>query len=136
MFLNVLLLIFGLSLCPLLASITCGDREVYVKFVKKTTKWANEESWQVMTGFSLVYESPPLTDDQVITIETCITSSSFNYYYVKMMDSGDDSWSDGAWLEIYGINNNLAVKLMMTEKSVEEYVRLSLYAPINKNAEW
>ena len=47
-----------------------------------------------------------------------------------MKDSGNT-----AWLEVYGVNGNRALKVMMTETAQED-VNMSLYAPINKNAEW
>ena len=47
-----------------------------------------------------------------------------------MQDSGNT-----AWLEVYGVNGNRTLKVMMTETAQED-VNMSLYAPINKNAEW
>ena len=44
-------------------------------------------------------------------------------------------WTSGAWLEIYGINENLVFKGMMTTSKTEE-VPLSLYSPINKGDTW
>lgn len=69
------------------------------------------------------------------TIETCLTASTNSQYVLRMLDSGNVAWSSGAWLEVYGVNGNLALKVMMTETS-QESVNMSLYAPINKNAEW
>ena len=52
-----------------------------------------------------------------------------------MNDSYGDSWTDGGWIEVYGINGNMAFKGMMAEARTETHP-ISLYAPINKNAEW
>ena len=118
-----------------LHSITCGSDKVYAKFVKKTTNWASEESWQILDGTAVLYTSPSLTNSQTRMIETCLTATTNSQYVLKMKDTASDSWSNGAWMEIYGVNGNLALKVMMTEGR-EETVNLSLYAPINKNAEW
>lgn len=50
-----------------------------------------------------------------------------------MNDSFGDSWTDGGWIEVYGINGNMAFKGMMAEGRTETHP-ISLYAPINKNA--
>ena len=64
------------------------------------------------------------------TIETCLATSTNNQYVLRMQDSGNT-----AWLEVYGVNGNQMLKVMMTETTQED-VNMSLYAPINENAEW
>ena len=129
------ILSFSQPLTQNLNSVSCSDGQVYVRFVKKTEHYSSEESWQLLSGSSTIYTSPSLKNSQTRTIETCLTATTNNQYTLKMKDSFGDSWSNGAWLEIYGVNDNLALKVMMTEKR-EETTNLSLYAPINKNAEW
>ena len=116
-------------------SLDCESSQVYAKFVKKTANWAGEESWQILNGATVIYTSPSLSNYAIRTIETCLTASANSQYTLKMKDTAGDAWSDGAFLEIYGINNNLAFKVMMTAGR-EETMNLSLYAPINKNEEW
>ena len=116
-------------------SLDCESSQVYAKFVKKTVDWAGEESWQILNGTTVIYTSPSLSNYAIRTIETCLTASANSQYTLKMKDTGNDAWSNGAFLEIYGINNNLAFKVMMTAGR-EETMNLSLYAPINKNEEW
>ena len=116
-------------------SLECESSKVYAKFVKKTANWAGEESWQILNGATVIYTSPSLSNYATRTIETCLTASANSQYTLKMKDTANDAWSDGAFLEIYGINNNLAFKVMMTAGR-EETMNLSLYAPINKNEEW
>ena len=129
------ILSFGQPVSQSARSVSCSGSRVYAKFVKKTLSWASEESWQVLGGSLTLYSSPSLGDSQTYTIETCLTATSNHQFTLRMMDSYGDSWSNGAWLEIYGVNDNLALKVMMTE-SIMEDVNFSLYAPINKNAEW
>ena len=52
-----------------------------------------------------------------------------------MKDSGEDTWSNGAWISIEGINGNLVFKQMMTARITEDYL-FSLYSPINKGSTW
>ena len=52
-----------------------------------------------------------------------------------MRDSANDAWTDGAWIQIEGMNGNIVYKGMMTEKSVQTE-QFSLYSPINKNDTW
>ena len=95
-------------------SLDCDSSKVYAKFVKTTKSWPGEESWQILNGGSVIYTSPSLSGNTVRTIETCLTASANSQYTLKMKDTASDSWSNGAWLEIYGVNGNLALKVMMT----------------------
>ena len=52
-----------------------------------------------------------------------------------MLDTLDDSWADGAWIMVEGINGNIMYKAMMTERSIQTE-SLSLYSPINKGDTW
>ena len=79
---------------------------------------------------SLVYTSPSLLNNDVRTIETCLAASTNSQYVLRMQDSDNT-----AWLEVYGVNGNRTLKVMMTETTQED-TNMSLYAPINKNAEW
>lgn len=115
------------NLVSLALSLDCDSSQVYAKFMKKTINWASEESWQLLNGSTTVYSSPSLTNSETRTIETCLTATTNNQYILRMKDTANDSWSDGAWLEIYGVNGNLALKVMMTEGSTET-MNLSLYA--------
>ena len=72
---------------------------------------------------SLVYTSPSLLNNDVRTIETCLATSTNNQYVLRIQDSGNT-----AWLEVYGVNGNRTLKVMMTETTQED-VNMSLYAP-------
>ena len=52
-----------------------------------------------------------------------------------MVDSGNNSWDDGAWIAIYGSNENCVYKNFMSELETERSL-FSLYAPVNKNEQW
>ena len=103
--------------------------------MKKTTNWASEESFKILSGSTVAYTSPTLVDSQVRTLEVCLPASTNSQYSLEMNDSFGDSWTDGGWIEVYGINGNMAFKGMMAEGRTETHP-ISLYAPINKNAEW
>ena len=108
---------------------------MYVKIMKKTTNYASEESFKILSGSTVAYTSPTLVDNQVRTLEVCLPASTNSQYSLEMNDSYGDSWTDGGWIEVYGINGNMAFKGMMAEGRTETHP-ISLYAPINKNAEW
>ena len=117
------------------AQITCDSDKVYAKITKVTKDWANEESFKIFSGETIVYTSPSLQNSATRTLETCLPASTNNQYRLEMYDSQNDSWADGAWLSIEGINGNLAFKGMMTEASTEIFP-ISLYSPINKQSTW
>lgn len=52
-----------------------------------------------------------------------------------MYDKTVTSWSDGAWIIIYGVNGNRVLRTIMIEK-MNEYNQFSLNYPINKNEAW
>ena len=116
-------------------SIDCESNQVYLKIMKKTGNWANEESFVISAGGAAIYTSPSLSVSEVRTLEVCLTASTNSQYSLEMKDTYGDSWTDGGWIELYGINGNMAFKGMMTEGRTETHL-FSLYAPINKNAEW
>ena len=88
-----------------------------------------------MSGDSSLFTSPSLADYQTRTLETCLPNSVNQQYSLKMLDSGNDSWHSGAWIELIGINGNVVLKAMMTEGS-EEIIPLSLYSPIHVCSVW
>ncbi|KNB41579.1 hypothetical protein JH06_5160 [Blastocystis sp. subtype 4] len=123
------------SLAILASSLICPSNQVYVKMTKKTASWAGEESFKILSGSTVVYTSPSLVNNQERVIEQCITASNHNQYTLQMSDSAGDSWSDGAWLMIEGINGNVMYKVMMTESRTQTEP-LSLYSPINLGSDW
>ena len=46
-----------------------------------------------------------------------------------------DSWTDGAWIALYGVDGNLVFKNLMSERTTQIYY-FSLYAPIHFREEW
>ena len=113
----------------------CPSDQVYAKITKVTKSWASEESFKILNGESEFYASPSFEDNSERVLETCLGSPTNNIYSLHMYDSGGDSWSDGAWISIEGINGNLVFKQMMTAGSIETY-QFSLYYPINKGDTW
>ena len=100
-----------------------------------TGSWAQEESFTISSGSTVVYTSPSLVNNSERTIETCLPSSSNHVYTLTMKDTANDAWTDNAWIMIKDINDNPVLKYMMTAKSTET-VDFALYSPINMNADW
>ena len=123
------------SIVALALSLDCDSNQNYLKIIKKTGSWANEESFDIRNGNTALYTSPSLTNNQVRTIETCLTSTTHSIYTLRMKDSAGDGWSNLAYIELYGIHGNMVYKGMMVEKRLEE-VQFSLYTPIGYGASW
>ena len=116
-------------------SIDCASGTDYAKIIKKTDSWASEESFTISSGSTVLFTSPTLVDNQERAIEVCLTASANHIYTLKMMDSRNDSWTNGAWIAIVDINDNTVFKELMTDKTAETY-DFALYSPITKGSEW
>ena len=88
-----------------------------------------------MSGTTSLYQSPTLTDNQLRTLEVCLSATTNSQYTLTMHDTFGDGWSDGAYIEIQTINDNTILKVFMSER-FDETVQFSLYSPINKGAVW
>ena len=129
----------ALMLLPLVAvatsTIACPNGQTYLKIVKKTLSWASEESFMIISGSQTLYTSPSLVNNDERTLETCLTAAANNQYTLKMKDTFGDSWTNGGWIKLYSINENIVFKGFM-DQSREQDVPFSLYSPIDKNAVW
>ena len=103
--------------------------------IKKTGDNANEESFQILGGTTVLYTSPTFANSATRTLETCLATSSSNIYTLKMKDKGNDSWANGAYIEIQSVYGNTVFKGMMTDNTQETY-QFSLLTPIGHNADW
>ena len=117
------------------STLDCPSDKVYATIIKKTSVWAREESFTVSANGAVSYTSPGLFDKQERTLEVCLPATTNSIYTLTMKDRHNDSWTDGAWIEIKDINDHTVLKYIMTDYT-EETVDFSLYSPINKNAEW
>ena len=107
-----------------------------MKFVKKSANYyANEESFKIYDGSTLLYTSPIFANNENRVIEKCITSTTNNQYKIDLLDSYGDSWTTGSHLTIFGQYGNAIFKNMLTAPRKETYT-LSLYYAIEKNALW
>ena len=107
-----------------------------MKFVKKCGEsFADEESFEVYSGSTLLYTGTGFANNEERTIEQCLTSSTNNQYTVKLIDSYGDCWSSGAHLAIYGKSGNVVFKSMLTDSS-EETHQFSLYYGISESDQW
>ena len=117
-------------------SIQCSSNQDYVKITKKTGDYdAFQESFEIVSGSSVLFTSSSFLDNQEYVYEVCLNASSNHIFTLVMKDSGGYSWSVGAWIEIEGMNGNIVYKGMMAEDSVQTE-QFSLYSPINKNDSW
>ena len=103
--------------------------------MKRTGQYASEESFTITSGSAVVFSSPTLADVEDRTFELCIPNTANGLFLLTMNDGMSDSWSDGAWILIEGVNGNTVLKTMMTEL-VSETARFALYSPINKDDTW
>ena len=116
-------------------SLDCTETENYVKIIKKNERYADEEAFAVKYGTTTLIQSITLTSQTTQTFEYCIAKNPKNLYTLELIDSANDSWTNGAWIEIRGIYDNVVFKNMMIASGKETY-DLSLNYPIMKNAEW
>ena len=116
-------------------SLDCSDGQNYAMIIKKTGDNANEESFQILGGTTVLYTSPTFANSATRTLETCLATSSSNIYTLKMKDKGNDSWANGAYIEIHSVYGNTVFKGMMTDNTQETY-QFSLLTPIGHNADW
>ena len=117
------------------AILNCSESEVYVRITKKTYEFADEESFRILDGTEVVYNSPPFVDLDERVLEICLPPSKDYQYTLSMHDSGGNSWTNGAWIRIQGTDENIAYMGMMSQKSDED-VPFSLLTPIHKGETW
>ena len=106
-----------------------------MKITKKTAEFANEESFTILDGSTVLYESPPFADSEERILEVCLPATDFYQYTIHMHDSAGNSWTNGAWIKMEGFDGNLAYMGMMSQKSDED-VPFSLYTAIPKKSTW
>ena len=97
--------------------------------------FASEESYKILNGTAELLTSPGFSNDNQTTNEYCIDGTTNNQYTLRLIDSGRDRWSSGAWVSVAGIYGNVFLKAVMNEKVTEDFA-LSLYYPVMKNEEW
>lgn len=76
-----------------LADLTCENNQNYVKFYKYSGNSANDESFVIKSGNSIVYTSPTLENYKLRTLEACLPSSTNSQYVLEMKDSDNNRWS-------------------------------------------
>ncbi len=85
------------------SALDCSSNQVYTKITKKTASFASEESFTIYSGSTVVYSSPSLTNNEERVIEVCLSGSTNHQYTLEMSDTYGDSWSDGAWIKLFGV---------------------------------
>ena len=115
-------------------SIQCSSNQDYVKITKYTGTYPNRESFEIVSGSSTLFTSPPFSNNQQYVYEVCLNASSNHIYTLIMKDSYGDGWQSG-WISMNDINDNTIFKNTMIRGSQESY-QFALYSPINKNDNW
>ena len=118
---------------------TCPSNQVYVHITKKSTIYANEESFKILAGETVIYSTTePFSNNHEDTIIQCLAPTTNHVYTLRLLDEYGDSWSQGAWISLKGINGNTVLKAFMigTGANVPEDLTFSLYSPINKGEAW
>ena len=132
---GVMSFILSLIFCALVAGQSCSAGFFPILARKQNTEYADEESFRILNGNELVEETYYLIDEELDEFDWCIPVNQNYQYTLQMEDEYGDSWTAGSWLEIRGKYDNIFFKNMMTALRTEEYA-LSLYYPIEKNAQW
>ena len=94
---------------------------------------ASEESFEIYAGSEMVVSQVSANSNELTSYEYCLPITTNYQYVLYMKDSIGDSWSDGSWIALYGLNGDVVYKGIMVEPS-EEAVPFSLYSPIDKGA--
>ena len=116
------------------SELTCQNGKLYAKITKKTAGSASQESFQILSGTTVLYTSPSLVNNEERELEVCLDPTTTGMYSLLMKDTSS-YWTNGAWIQIEGINGNLVFKGMMVASKTETY-QFSLYSPVNKGSTW
>ena len=84
-----------------------------MKFEKKSAYYANEESFKIYDGSTLLFTSPVFANHENRVIEKCLSSSTNKQYKIELLDSYGDSWTTGSRLTVYGLYGNAVFKNMI-----------------------
>ena len=102
---------------------------------KSAASYANEESFQIKNGNTILKTSPTFSNSETRTIEYCLTATTNSQYTLLLKDSYGDSWSSGSWVTARGEYGNYVFKNYLTAAREESYT-LSLYYAIKKTQSW
>ena len=102
---------------------------------KRSKNHANEESYQILSGATVLKTSDTFVNHERRMDEYCLTPTTNNQYTFKIIDSYGDSWTNGAWVSVSGLYGNVVLKATLVEEREELYA-LSLYYPVMKSVEW
>lgn len=130
-----IIILCAFLICGALSENTCLSYQVYMKLSKMSTSYASEESIKIYSGSTLLETTPTLVNNQLRTIEYCLTASTNNQYSIELLDSYGDSWSSGSWVMIEGEYGNRVFKNYLTAARKETYP-ISLYYAIKKTELW
>ena len=75
-----------------------------------TTYDASEESFEIVSGSSVLFTSPPFSNNQQYVYEVCLNASSNHIYTLIMKDSASGGWYTGGLISMNDINDNTIFK--------------------------
>lgn len=71
------------------ASLSCDAGYLYLKVIKQSEYAASDESFQIMMGSEVVYDSPPFVNYELRELDICIPESSTRQYWLQLRDTYD-----------------------------------------------
>ena len=112
----------------------CKDGEDYLRIVKKTRMNGNNEIFTITDDAqsSDLFVSPEFYDNETRVMETCIKANENHRYQLVMKNRYQRQWSSGAWVELYGVNGNMVLKVAQRLGDS----KFILYSPVNKGDRW
>ena len=90
-----------------------------MRFTKTSGEYANDESFYIWDGSSVVYSSPPFVSSVTVSFEHCFEPTINNQYRIQFVDARKDSWNPDSLLQIEGSYGNIVFKNYMTEMEEE-----------------
>lgn len=129
------ILLYTSLLDSLSPSIQCLSNQHYLKITKKTTFNAKRESFLILSESTVLFSSPPFSNNQQYVFELCLNSSSTHIYTLLMRDTGT-GWNLGTWIVMSDINDNTLFTGFMKPHTQQDSYQFALYSPIIKNGVW
>ena len=94
---------------------------MYVNITKRSLLFAKEESFHIFGGDLLWYFSPLFEDNQEQVEEVCLPFSLSSLHCLKLLDAGNDGWSNGGWIVIRDMTDAIAFHCPRNSDSLPLY---------------
>ena len=115
----------------------CLSLDFYVRLDKNTLSgpYSTYESVSVNDETDTLMTFDGFEEDSFLQKEGYLRGTRDCLYTLVMKNRDVNSWYDGEWIEVYGINGNIVFKGFMIKRGEESY-QFTLYSPINKGDIW